>query len=533
MKHLLLSATRTTSVLVALGAAAVLLAPAKQSYGFSKLGGALNVGSERDWRTHRVWADASANNNQTPDSNYPGWQGADMALWKAAAEWGSRPHGNGAGEPTQGTIGSGGANFDFFFGGESVDAGNGNGVVSTVGSCSGGTLAYVAAGGGSWLMRFCENRTWADGPGTIPNSQYDIQGVGCHEFGHSLGLGHSGTFNATMFGSTSAGAEGPRSIANDDIAGLQCIYGVANATKPIITGVSVNAGAGTITITGSNFSPTNNTLWFTSADPTLWFEDSRILVTGVTSPSTTSITALIPAGAGPGDVHVRNTNAGGAGLSNAWPVNVSGGTGSNLAITGISPSTVDCLIPGPDQTVTITGTGFSANTTVTVDGILLDAASTTFVNASTITLDMPQVSQLGSIEVRVDEAGDFETDTITVQAPTTPTLQIGNGIPDFNQNPTSSGDGLDWIYAGPPGEFHYILGSGSNAPSVIPIVSLEIGNNFSDLFAVTSGIIGPEGYLEGNSPLLPTFVIWYFESLSFSQGTPIPTSSRQETLVSP
>ena len=31
----------------------------------------------------------------------------------------------------------------------------------------------------------------------------------------------------------------------------------------------------------------------------------------------------------------------------------------------------------------------------------------------------------------------------------------------------------------------------------------------------------------------PTFAAWWFQSLSFSQGTPIPVSNRQETLVTP
>ena len=45
---------------VALGATMVLLAPAKESMGFSKLGSALNVGSERDWRSHNIFADAAS-----------------------------------------------------------------------------------------------------------------------------------------------------------------------------------------------------------------------------------------------------------------------------------------------------------------------------------------------------------------------------------------------------------------------------------------------------------------------------------------
>ena len=518
---------------VALGATMVLLAPAKESMGFSKLGSALNVGSERDWRSHNIFADAASNNNQTPDANFPGFQGADMALWKAATEWGNRAHGNGAGDPTQTTLGSGAANFDFFFGGAASGAGSGQGIVSVIPSCGGGgTLAYVTNGGNAWNMRYCDEWTWADGPGTIGGSQFDIQAVGCHEFGHSLGLGHSNQFSATMFGSIGNGSEAERSINGDDIAGLQCVYGSTDPAKATITGISLNLPANEITITGFNFAATGNTLWFTNANVTAPSTDPRVLVTGLDSPTGTSITAQIPANAGPGDVHVRNTQAGGRGLSNGWPIDPTGAAGPMITISGVSPSTVDCLIPGTDQTVTISGSGFTGSTSVTIDGIPIDPGSYTFVNSTTITVDMPQVTQLGSVEVRLDDGGLSDTSSINVVAPTTPTLQIGNGE-SIATNVINSSDGLDWIYAGPPGEFHYVLGSSSNLPSSIPIVTLEIGNNFSDLFAVTSAIIDPEGYNQGNTPLAPIFIIWFFESLSFSQGTPIPTSSRQEIFVMP
>ena len=534
MHKLISSAARVTCFATALGAAAVLLAPAKQSYGFSKLGTALNVGSERDWRMHNIFADGTANNNTTPDTNYPGWFGADMAMWKAAAEWGNRSHGNGAGDPTQGNIGDGDSNFDFFFGGAASGAGNGQGIVSVLPNCGGGgTLAYVTNGGNAWNMRFCDEWSWADGPGNIGFSQFDIQAVGCHELGHSLGLGHSSNFAATMEGSIGNGATGERSINGDDIAGLQCIYGATDASKPTITGISLDLPNNLITVNGFNFSATGNALWFTSDAVTAPGTDPRVRVFGLDSPTGTQIVAQIPAGAGPGDVHVRSQLSGGRGLSNGWPVDPSGAAGPMLSISGVSPSSVACLIPGPDETVTITGVGFTPNTAVTIDGIALDISSYTFVNSSTITLDMPQVSQLGTVEVRVDEGGLSDTSSIDVFAPTQPTLQIGNGIEDLNLNPTTSSNGLDWIYAGTPGEFHYILGSGSNLLSTIPIVSLSLGNNFSDLFAVTNAILPPEGYLEGNSPFGPTFAAWWFQSLSFSQGTPIPVSNRQETLVTP
>ena len=63
---------------IALGAAAVLLTPGS-SNGWSTIGGSLSQ-SQRDFRTYNNFTDSSANNNQTPHSQFPGAQGAVMAI---------------------------------------------------------------------------------------------------------------------------------------------------------------------------------------------------------------------------------------------------------------------------------------------------------------------------------------------------------------------------------------------------------------------------------------------------------------------
>ena len=78
---------------------------------------------------------------------------------------------------------------------------------------------------------------------------------------------------------------------------------------------------------------------------------------------------------------------------------------------------------------------------------------------------MPQVTQLGSVEVRVDDGALTDSSSITVQALSTPILQIGNGETPASNNQIQSSNGLDLIFAGPPGEFHYVLGSGSTIKS--------------------------------------------------------------------
>ena len=73
---------------LALGAAALLIAPGEDSYGFSKIGGSLGT-AQRDFRVFNNFADPASNNNVTPHPQFPGWLGAEMAIWKGYVEWGS------------------------------------------------------------------------------------------------------------------------------------------------------------------------------------------------------------------------------------------------------------------------------------------------------------------------------------------------------------------------------------------------------------------------------------------------------------
>ncbi|MCP3919970.1 MAG: matrixin family metalloprotease [bacterium] len=310
-----------------IGGTVLLVAPAVEAW--TLLGWSLNLG-QRDLRVYNNFSDANANDNQTADDNFPGYFGADMAMWKAAVEWGSRLHADGNGDPAQpGNLGNGGANFDFSWQGNANSAGNvGQNIVSEEPGCNGGVLAVTTSftNGAGWKMIFYACFNWQDGPDiSWPSggNRFDIQGIGTHELGHSLGLGHSTVSGATMFASVSPATAGKltRTIEADDRGGVQANYGVASATKPIISGISSAGNA--LTINGSNFGATNNEVWFTQLAS--GGNGNPIKVTGVSSPSTTSVTVTVPANAGSGDVLVRKSGGAHANLSNAWPYDASGG----------------------------------------------------------------------------------------------------------------------------------------------------------------------------------------------------------------
>ncbi len=302
------------------GAAAALavslLAPSN-SLAFVIAGPPLGL-DQRDVRVFDNFADASANDNTTAHPDFPGFTGAELALWKATVEWGSLPHGSGGGDPTQPNLGDGCANFDPTWQGDAPGPGGpGDNVFSALTSCGGGMFAFTEVSpGGGWRIRFCEEFVWDDGPGADLLG-LDLQGVAVHEYGHALGLGHSTVANASMSPSVSPVAA--RSIEADDIAGMQFQYGPKAAGKPRIDAVLV--GPALVHIQGAGFAPTDNEVWL----PNVGGDGTPLVVAGLSSTAGgTAIEFPLPAGTGPGDALVRIPGAGGAALSNAYPFDPEG-----------------------------------------------------------------------------------------------------------------------------------------------------------------------------------------------------------------
>jgi hypothetical protein len=309
---------------LAVGLSPLLLVP--RSVGYSTIGGKLGTENDRDVRVFNNFADAGANNNTTPDPDFPGFLGADLAIWKGCSEWAGEIHNNnGLGDPTQTAIGGSDANFDIVWQGSATAVGGTNdNVHSALSGSSGGTLAFTETPiGDGWRIRYYEAWNWHDGPDTIGNGAFDLQSVACHEYGHALGLGHSSDPAATMWPSTGQGTESGRSISADDKLGVQFIYDLIDLTKKAHIDSYVLAGS-TLTITGDLFSTTPGQceVWFTPGAPSSGSQGTSVKVTGLSSTGGgTQLVCTVPATAGPGEFTVRNQDISGPkGLSNAMAI---------------------------------------------------------------------------------------------------------------------------------------------------------------------------------------------------------------------
>lgn len=312
---------------------ALTLAPA-DLIGYTTLGGSLGI-AQRDHRLYNTFTSSGANNNTAMIANMPGYDGAELAIWKGGAEWGARAFGDGTGDTTQTALGDGGSNFNFYWNGEASGVGGANdNIHSPISGSSGGVLAYCETPiQDGWRIRYYQSWSWQDGPGTV-SSGIDLQGVACHELGHALGLGHSSTGGATMYPSISGTGTAQRSIETDDKNGVKAVYASINAAMPRIDSVTGNlTPGGSVTVNGAGFHASNNKIWLDS-DVVNGGNSGGAAFLIENLPSTnggTKITFTLPAGGYvAGSIHTKDgTHDNHWALSEGHPFDVTGGAGTN------------------------------------------------------------------------------------------------------------------------------------------------------------------------------------------------------------
>lgn len=511
--------------------AALVLTSPEETGGYSLLGGSLSL-SQRDVRIFNNFNDLTANDYTTEHPEWPGYTGAEQAIWRAVMEWGSELHGSGGGDPTQiDGVGNGGANFDPSWQGNATGIGTSNSNIhSGLSGGSGGVLAYCETPiSDGWRIRYYESWIWDD-DATWPTGT-DLQGIGVHEYGHALGLGHSSFGQATMFATASGSGIGQRSISSDDAEGVQAIYGVKAVDKPRITNVIQNGGS-SITIQGTNFSNSNNELWFTKTGT--GGNGTPIKMGGVSSSNGgTEITINVPGTAGPGDVMVKVPGSSHSDLSNGWPWSYEEEVlvpCFDYVINEVVPAQIGSVVPGNDQTVELRGCGFTGVTSILVDGEPLPTFPLTFttIHDQRIQFQMPNVTTLGMVDIEINGVNGTTTAQIEVVPAPIPALELGEGnVPETINSFAPS----TLTMGGQPGNAMFLWGSIVAEPSDVPgLFSLDIGDGLTNIVLIGAYILDGSGQASISLPLsgLPFGLLLYFQGIEYdtvSMTLPAPETN--------
>ena len=211
--------------------------------------------------------------------------------------------------------------------------------------------------------------------------------------------------------------------------------------------------------------------------------------------------------------------------------------GSPKPFVQASPEVFDALIPGTTRALTLEGKGYGPLSTVSIDGVPVEASRVTVESSTRLRVDLPQLPTLGEHEVSVAPDGGAAPgfDVIEIVAPAGPVLQIANGVVGAPlANIVYSNEGLSVIASGPVGQTHYVLYSDSQLPSVVPgLVSLGMGNAFTSLDLAVVLSIPAAGWIQTTLALPNVTAFWNFQSVTLDVGRPIPVSNLQQALVIP
>jgi hypothetical protein len=164
---------------------------------------------------------------------------AEAAIRQGADAWGSQSHASFTftygGRTTGTTLGYNGKNESFF-----RNTSNGSVIAETLWTYDGtGALvdADVVFYDGGW--RFFTGTSGCTGG-------FYVEDVATHEFGHALGLGHSGEGAATMYPTASSCTVEMRTLHADDVAGVEALYAVTAVQAPAApSNLSASASATT------------------------------------------------------------------------------------------------------------------------------------------------------------------------------------------------------------------------------------------------------------------------------------------------
>jgi alpha-tubulin suppressor-like RCC1 family protein len=205
-------------------------------------------------------------------------------------------------------------------------------------------------------------------------------------------------------------------------------------------------------------------------------------------------------------------------------------------VTAVAPALIDALIPGRENTIAISGAGFAGATAVLLDGAPIDPARYAILSDTTISLDMPMVTSLGSHDLAVTDGAITSSHPVTVVAPMTPKYELAGGS---TFTPIDADDGLTLVLSGSVGSLQRVYFSRSGVPSVNASVSLDMGDQFTDLIPAGAYAVPASGWrrVHLSSNVLPapaaTGTIFYSQMVNTSSPVPFGVSNLQSIWMLP
>lgn len=199
-------------------------------------------------------------------------------------------------------------------------------------------------------------------------------------------------------------------------------------------------------------------------------------------------------------------------------------------VTGLYPLDVVSLDPGQARSVRILGSGFSDAVQVQIDGAPVDPARWVRGGHGFLNIDMPQLA-LGTHLFTVIDGANSETFPFAVVSPAEPRYEADEGVPG---DLLFASLGVDTVHADQPGHVHYCYLSLSNVPSVHPLLTLAIGNQFTELRRCMISVIPPAGWTSMHHAvpvnMVPFGTVIYSQSVCISHGVPLHASNLQQSI---
>jgi len=206
-------------------------------------------------------------------------------------------------------------------------------------------------------------------------------------------------------------------------------------------------------------------------------------------------------------------------------------TSAPFDVSFVAPAQVLALYPGTKRPVRIVGSGFSDAAVVSLDGVPLGPERYLRGGNSFLNVDPPQLA-IGPHTFTVTEGAQSKSVPFDVVAAPTPRLQVAEG--DKN-SPVVTFQGTDTLHADLPGHVHYCYFSLSNIPSVHPLLTLGLGNQFAELGGCRIQAIPSAGWMQMHHPIrsgaFPPGTTIYVQTACVSHGRPLPTSNLQQIQI--